>query len=91
MGAAADLGAQQGINGRPRPPPVPRTAHRAPRLRGARARRVLHVLHYCLARDRRLAWTFTFVSGAVVSCGVVGLLLSYVAVPPAIPGGSPPV
>ena len=28
------------------------------------------------------AWTFTFVSGAVVTCGLVGVLLSYVAVPP---------
>jgi hypothetical protein len=32
---------------------------------------------------RGLGWSYTFVSGAVVLCGVVGLLLSYVAVPPA--------
>jgi hypothetical protein len=30
-----------------------------------------------------LAWSFTFVSGAIVLCGVVGLLLSYIAIPPA--------
>lgn len=30
-----------------------------------------------------LAWSFTFTSGAIVLCGVVGLLLSYVAIPPA--------
>jgi len=32
---------------------------------------------------RGIGWSFTFLSGAVVLCGVVGLLLSYVAVPPA--------
>ena len=32
---------------------------------------------------RGLGWSFTFVSGAIVLCGVVGLLLSYVAIPPA--------
>jgi hypothetical protein len=32
---------------------------------------------------RGLGWSFTFLSGAVVLCGVVGLLLSYIAVPPA--------
>jgi hypothetical protein len=32
---------------------------------------------------RGLGWSFTFLSGAVVLCGVVGLLLSYVAIPPA--------
>lgn len=35
------------------------------------------------------AWTFTFVSGAVVGCAVIGLLLSYLVVPPvATPGAS---
>ncbi|MEP7003721.1 MAG: hypothetical protein ABI888_04205 [Chloroflexota bacterium] len=29
------------------------------------------------------AWTFTFVSGAIILCAVVGLFLSYVALPPA--------
>ena len=29
------------------------------------------------------AWTFTFVSGSIILCGVVGLFLSYVALPPA--------
>ncbi len=29
-------------------------------------------------------WTFTFVAGSVVLCGVIGLLLSFVAVPPAL-------
>ena len=28
-------------------------------------------------------WTFTFVSGSVILCGVVGLLLSFIALPPA--------
>ena len=28
-------------------------------------------------------WTFTFVSGSVILCGVIGLLLSFVALPPA--------
>ena len=28
-------------------------------------------------------WTFTFVSGSVIACGVIGLLLSFVALPPA--------
>jgi len=32
---------------------------------------------------RGIGWSFTFVSGAVVLCGAVGLLLSYVAVPSA--------
>jgi hypothetical protein len=30
-----------------------------------------------------LAWSFTFISGAIVLCAVVGLLLSFVAIPPA--------
>ena len=29
-------------------------------------------------------WTFTFLSGSVILCGVVGLLLSFVALPPSI-------
>ena len=29
-----------------------------------------------------LAWSFTFVSGSIVLCAIVGLLLSYVAIPP---------
>ena len=33
------------------------------------------------------AWSFTFVSGAVVTCGVVGALLSYVAFPPGVAAG----
>jgi hypothetical protein len=32
---------------------------------------------------RGLGWSFTFVSGAIVLCGIVGLLLSYIAIPPA--------
>ncbi|HEY8806841.1 MAG TPA: hypothetical protein VIN70_04585 [Candidatus Limnocylindria bacterium] len=28
-------------------------------------------------------WTFTFVAGSVILCGVVGLLLSFIAIPPA--------
>ena len=28
-------------------------------------------------------WTFTFISGSVILCGVIGLLLSFVALPPA--------
>jgi hypothetical protein len=32
---------------------------------------------------RGLGWSVTFVSGAIVLCGVVGLLLSYIAIPPA--------
>jgi hypothetical protein len=35
---------------------------------------------------RGLGWSFTFVSGAIILCGVVGLLLSYVAIPPAREG-----
>lgn len=31
---------------------------------------------------RGIAWSFTFVSGAIVLCAAVGLLLSYVALPP---------
>lgn len=31
---------------------------------------------------RGLGWSFTFVSGSIVLCGIVGLLLSYVAIPP---------
>jgi hypothetical protein len=33
---------------------------------------------------RGLGWSFTFLSGAVVLCGVVGLFLSYVAIPPTL-------
>jgi hypothetical protein len=32
---------------------------------------------------RGLGWSLTFVSGAIVLCAVVGLLLSYIAIPPA--------
>jgi hypothetical protein len=36
---------------------------------------------------RGLGWSFTFMSGAIVLCGVVGLLLSYVAIPPGVDPG----
>ncbi|MCA1656619.1 MAG: hypothetical protein LC713_02740 [Actinobacteria bacterium] len=35
------------------------------------------------------AWTFTFVSGSVIGCAVVGLLLSYLVVPPAFAEAPP--
>jgi hypothetical protein len=32
-----------------------------------------------------LAWSFTFLSGSIVLCAVVGWLLSYIAIPPVQP------
>ncbi len=42
------------------------------------------VLYFAVVYVRYgFGWTFTFVAGSVVLCGVIGLLLSLVAVPPA--------
>jgi hypothetical protein len=42
------------------------------------------VLYFAVVYVRyRFGWTFTFISGSVILCGVVGLLLSFVAIPPA--------
>jgi hypothetical protein len=41
------------------------------------------VLYFAVVDVRYgFGWTFTFISGSVILCGVVGLLLSVVAVPP---------
>jgi len=41
------------------------------------------VLYFTVVYARYgFGWTFTFVSGSVILCGVIGLLLSFVAVPP---------
>ena len=46
------------------------------------------VLYFAVVYVRYgFGWTFTFVAGSVVLCGVVGLLLSFVAVPPALDAG----
>ena len=42
------------------------------------------VLYFAVVYVRYgFGWTFTFVSGSVILCGVIGLLLSFVALPPA--------
>ena len=42
------------------------------------------VLYFAVVDARYgFGWTATFISGSVVLCGVIGLLLSFVAVPPA--------
>ena len=45
---------------------------------------VFWILYFvAVAVLRGIGWSFTFVSGAIVLCGIVGLLLSYLVAPPA--------